>query len=92
MATGTISKQYRVKSIKQEVDIPAILAGKYALVSVPTPTLATGESLVGWSVIGKDGAHQVTLLYNNGYYVTVYNAYTQASSATTAEIYWLVQY
>ena len=92
MATGTIKKQYRVKTQKQTVDIPTIASHAYALVAVPTPQFATGESLVGWSLMSKDGAVQVTILYNNGYYLTCYNAYSQATSASQVEIYWLVQY
>lgn len=92
MATGKLTKQFRLKTIKQVVNVPAILGQSYSLVSFTPTQLGTGESLVGWSIMGKDGAMQVTILYNNGYYLTCFNAYSQASTPSSVEIYWLVSY
>lgn len=92
MATGKI-KKHGLRVERADINIPAIPTKSYTNVGVAPPTLQTGETLVGWSIIGTDLALQITLVWsNNGYKLTVFNAYTGTSGAATAEVHWLIAY
>lgn len=79
-----------IRTVKNTVSIPAIAGGGYTNVSVPAPSTASDEFIIGWRLIAKDAAHQLTMAYTNGWVLNASNEYTGQSSATTAEIWWTI--
>ena len=75
--------------IKTEVSIPAIASHTYAIIGVPSPSVPEGTHVRPAFIIARDGAHQITMYYISNYGISVYNAYSGTSSATSCEIWWL---
>lgn len=80
-----------IRTEKQTVSVPAISGGGYTSVAVPAPTTDSDESIIGWRLIAADVAHQLTIAYVGGWKLNVSNEYSGTSSATTAEIWWIIQ-
>lgn len=80
-----------IRTVKKTVSVPAISAGGYTSVAVSAPTTDSDESIIGWRLIAADAAHQLTIAYVSGWRLNVSNEYGGTSSATTAEIWWIIQ-
>lgn len=81
-----------IRTVKETVSVPAISPGGYTNVAVSAPATDPDESLIGWRLIAKDAAHQLTMAYYfDSWMLNVSNEYSGTSSATTAEIWWVIQ-
>lgn len=80
-----------IRTVKETVSVPAISPGGYTNVAVSAPATDPDESIIGWRLIAKDAAHQLTMAYVNSWMLNVSNEYGGTSGATTAEIWWIIQ-
>lgn len=92
MASSSVSHQKSLHIDKVDVSVPAITTKNYTDLSV-SPGSSHVNDIIGWSIIIHDRALQATLVWSDGgYRLTVFNAYSGTSGATTCEVHWLKYY
>ena len=76
--------------VMKKVSVSGIPSKSYSTVAVNPPTVGSSETILGWSIVTNDLAVQATLVYINGYYLSIFNGYSGTTGTVNIEVHWLV--